>query len=269
MYFALFCYKLGKDDEIKSLIMTKTTIKSTKEEAIEAVSKCDIKHIAFIMDGNRRWAKQNNLPKTIGHTTGRKVFREIVNHAVTLGLKYVTTYAFSTENWNREAEEVSFLMDLLLESLKKDIKEFHQNNIKVKFIGRRDRVSAKTAKLMAEAEQTTGQNTAITLQIAIDYGSRSEITQAVKKIATLIEENKLTPEEITEETLENFLYTAEVPDPDLIIRTGGEYRLSNYLLWQAAYSELFISEKYWPEFTSEDMETAILDFAKRHRRWGG
>ena len=253
----------------KSWRMMKVKQKTLLENARDLVNKLNIKHIAFIMDGNRRWAKQHNLPKAIGHQNGRKGFRNIVEYSAKLGVAYITTYAFSTENWNRDQEEVSFLMNLLVESLKNDIRDFHSNNIRVKFIGRKDRLSPKTVDLMHQAESLTENNTALTAQVAIDYGSRTEITSAMKTIATDLINGKLSIEQINEDLISQKLYTAESKDPDLIIRTGGENRLSNYLLWQAAYSELHIVDKFWPDFTADDYCNIILDFANRQRRWGG
>lgn len=242
--------------------------KSLSETAHEIVKQGLIKHVAIIMDGNRRWAQSRNFLKTVGHDTGRKTFKNIVKHSAELGLECITAYAFSTENWGRDKDEVSFLMGLLVESLKSEIKELCQNNVQLKFIGRRDRISTNIINMMEQAEQTTLHNTGLTLQLAIDYGSRFEITNAVRKIASEVKNNNLDLEQIDENLLESYFYTNNVPDPDLIIRTGGELRLSNYLLWQAAYSELYITETFWPEFTCDEFDQAIIDFSKRHRRWG-
>ena len=242
--------------------------KSLFETAEEIVKRVPIRHVAIIMDGNRRWAKQHGLFKNVGHNTGRKTFKTIVKHSAVLGLEYLTTYAFSTENWGRDPEEVRFLMKLFVESLESEIKELCENNIKLKFIGRRDRIAPEVVEKMEQAESKTSGNTALTLQIAIDYGSRFEIIDAVRKLFKDIQEEKLSVNDIDENLLNSYLYTANVPDPDLIIRTGGEYRLSNYLLWQAAYSELYVTPTYWPDFTEEEFNLAIVDFSKRQRRWG-
>lgn len=238
------------------------------EVAQKVVKQGLIKHVAIIMDGNRRWAKSKNFIKTVGHDTGRKTFKNIVKHSAQLGLECITTYAFSTENWGRDKEEVSFLMDLLIESLKNEINELCDNNVCLKFIGRRDRIPANIVNMMKQAEDNTLENTGLTLQLAIDYGSRFEITSAVKKIVLEVKSNNLNIDQIDERLLETYLYTSGTPDPDLIIRTGGEFRLSNYLLWQAAYSELYITNTFWPEFTCDEFDQAIIDFSKRHRRWG-
>lgn len=242
--------------------------KTLFESAKEVVKEGKIKHVAIIMDGNRRWARQQNLLKTVGHDNGRKTFKNIVAHSARLGLECLTTYAFSTENWGRDSEEVSFLMNLLVESLKNEIKELCQNNIKLKFIGRKDRIDKKILRIMQQAEESTIENTGLTLQIAIDYGSRYEITDAVRKIAVDLLNNKVSLDDIDENLVSSKLYTSNVPDPDLIIRTGGEYRLSNYLMWQAAYSELYITDTFWPDFSEDEFNIAIVDFSKRQRRWG-
>ena len=238
------------------------------EQAREIVKAGLIKHIAFIMDGNRRWAKQKNLPKTTGHINGRQTFKSIVKHSSYLGLEYITTYAFSTENWGRDSQEVMFLMDLFVESLNKEIKELRDNNIRMKFIGRKDRLTSKMTTMMKNAETDTAQNTGLTLQVAIDYGSRYEITRALKDIILDVQNKKLSIDDIDENLFGSYLYTSGSPDPDLIIRTGGENRLSNYLLWQAAYSELYITKTYWPEFSTDELDRAIIDFSQRQRRWG-
>jgi undecaprenyl diphosphate synthase len=234
----------------------------------EIINQNKIKHVAIIMDGNRRWALKNNLPKTAGHNSGRKTFKNIVKHSARVGLQCLTTYAFSTENWGRDKKEVNFLMNLLVESLNNEIKELIENNVKLKFIGRKDRLSEKIVNMMHHSEKITVNNTGLLLQVAIDYGARFEIAEAVRKIAEKVKANELAVSDIDEELLETYLYTASVPDPDLIIRTGGEHRLSNYLLWQAAYSELYITPTFWPEFTEEEFNHAIIDFSKRQRRWG-
>lgn len=241
---------------------------SLYETAREIVKEKNIQHIAIIMDGNRRWAQQRNLLKTVGHDTGRETFKSIVKHSAKLGLKYLTTYAFSTENWGRAPEEVSFLMKMFVASLKDEIQELKENNIRLKFIGRRDRLDKNIVKMMEQSELDTQNNTGLTLQMAIDYGSRCEIADAIKKIASDVEDKKLSVDEIDEKLIASYLYTAGTPDPDLIIRTGGEYRLSNYLMWQAAYSELFITDLFWPEFVEEELDKSIIDFNKRQRRWG-
>lgn len=242
--------------------------KTSFEAAKEVVKKGLVNHIAIIMDGNRRWAKLHNLPKTLGHTNGRKTFKNIVKHSAELGLGYLTTYAFSTENWGRSEDEIRFLMDLLIESLNAEIKELHENNIKVSFIGRKDRFSKKIVDKISESEQITMNNTGLSLQLALDYGSRDEIAHAVRKIAEDVNQNKQEIDQIDDKLINSYLYTSDIPDPDLIIRTGGEYRLSNFLLWQAAYSELYFTQTFWPDFSSEELNLSIINFSQRQRRWG-
>ena len=238
------------------------------ETAREIVKEKNIKHIAIIMDGNRRWAQNNNFLKTVGHDAGRKTFKSIVKHSAKLGLKYLTTYAFSTENWGRSPEEVNFLMKMFVSSLKDEIQELKENNVRLKFIGRRDRLDKNIVKMMEQSELDTQENTGLTLQMAIDYGSRCEIVDAIKKIVLDVQNNAVSVNDIDEKLLGSYLYTAGAPDPDLIIRTGGEYRLSNYLMWQAAYSELFITDIFWPDFVDDELDKSIIDFSKRQRRWG-
>lgn len=238
------------------------------ETAKEIVIETPIRHVAVIMDGNRRWAKKHNFIKTVGHDNGRKTFKNIVKHSAKLKLHCLTTYAFSTENWGRDPDEVKFLMGLLVESLKNEIKELCENNIRLRFIGRRDRLNKDVVKKMENAENSTAENTGLILQIAIDYGSRYEITNALRQITQKVQNGELSINDIDENLIGSCLYTSTVPDPDLIIRTGGEYRLSNYLLWQAAYSELYITDTFWPDFLENEFDMAIIDFSKRHRRWG-
>lgn len=238
------------------------------ETAKEIINCNKVKHIAIIMDGNRRWAKQRNLPSAIGHNNGRKAFKNIVRHSAKLGLKYLTTYAFSTENWGRDKDEVSFLMDLLIESLRTEIKELSDNNVKLTFIGRRDRFSSKIQDMLTQSEEDTSKNTGLNLQLALDYGSRNEITNAIKEICQDVTNNKISIDNIDEDLVSKHLYTSNIPDPDLIIRTGGEIRLSNYLLWQAAYSELFVTDIFWPDFNESELEKAVISFSNRNRRWG-
>ena len=238
------------------------------EEAKLVIQQKIIRHVAIIMDGNRRWAKQHNLPNTIGHDTGRRTFKKIVTHASSLGLECLTTYAFSTENWGRDKQEVGFLMNLFIETLKNEINELAKNNIRLKFIGRKDRLDSKILKMMEESEYNTSNNTGLTLQIAFDYGGRFEIAMALKNIVKDVQNGILSADDIDEKLIDSYLYTKDIPDPDLIIRTGGEYRLSNYLLWQSAYSELHIIPTFWPAFSQDDFDKSIIDFSKRQRRWG-
>lgn len=222
----------------------------------------DIKHIAIIMDGNRRWAKERNLPSAVGHKKGVDALKAAMRACDDFGIKYLTVYAFSTENWNRKPEEVNFLMDLLGQTLKNELKEMHENNVVISFIGDISQLSAKLQDILENAVETTKNNTGVNLQIAFNYGSRAEIVKAVKEI---VESGK---KDITEETISKHLYTSNIPDPDLLIRTGGEMRVSNYLLWQIAYSEFIVLEKFWPEFDKETLKECIIEFNRRNRRFG-
>ncbi|MEA2050595.1 MAG: di-trans,poly-cis-decaprenylcistransferase [Campylobacterota bacterium] len=220
------------------------------------------KHIAIIMDGNGRWAKQKNLTRTAGHEEGAKTVREITTHCSNIGVQYLTLYAFSTENWTRPKLEVEFLMQLLQRYFKSELPLYLKNNIKFKAIGDISKFSKKLQNTIKETEEKTSHCTGLTQILALNYGSRNEIARAVKK---LIEQNL----EPTEENINNCLDTSNVPDVDLLIRTSGEVRVSNYLLWQIAYAEMFFTNSYWPEFNSYELDDIISDFNKRERRFGG
>ena len=233
------------------------------EDIKKIVKDCDLKHIAIIMDGNRRWAKEHNYPTMVGHKKGVDALKKTLRACDDFGIKYLTVYAFSTENWNRKPEEVNFLMDLLGETLKNELKEMHENNVVISFIGDTSKLSDKLQKILKNAVETTKNNSGVNLQIAFNYGSRAEIVKAVQEIV----DSGI--KEITEETINEHLYTSSVPDPDLLIRTGGEMRVSNYLLWQIAYSEFVVIPEFWPEFDKEKLAECIKEFALRNRRWGG
>ncbi len=226
------------------------------------VKNCNIKHIAIIMDGNRRWAKEKNLPSAMGHKKGVDSLKATMKACDDFGVKYLTVYAFSTENWNRKPEEVNFLMDLLGQTLKNELKEMHENNVVISFIGDTTKLSNNLQKILSNAVETTQNNTGVHLQIAFNYGSRAEIVHALKEII----KNQET--EINEETISKYLYTKDIPDPDLLIRTGGEMRISNYLLWQIAYSEFIVRNEYWPEFNKEKLAECIVEYNNRNRRFG-
>ena len=232
------------------------------EKIKDLVIKNDLKHIAIIMDGNRRWAKEKGLPSAIGHKKGVDSLKATMRACDDFGIKYLTVYAFSTENWNRKPEEVHFLMDLLGETLKNELKEMHENNVVISFIGDTTKLSDKLQKILANAVDTTKNNTGVNLQIAFNYGSRAEIVKAVQDIVNSGEKN------ITEELVSKYLYTSNIPDPDLLIRTGGEMRISNYLLWQIAYSEFIVIPEFWPDFDKEKLAECIEEFDSRNRRWG-
>ena len=232
------------------------------EDIKKIVEECDLKHIAIIMDGNRRWAKERNLPSMVGHKKGVEALKATMRAFDDYGIKYLTVYAFSTENWNRKPEEVNFLMDLLAQTLNNELKEMNENNVVISLIGDTTKLSDKLQKILANAVETTKNNTGVNLQIAFNYGSRDELVHAVKNI---IEEGIT---DITEETISKHLYTKDIPDPDLLIRTGGEMRVSNYLLWQIAYSEFIVIPEYWPEFNKEKLAECVLEYKRRNRRFG-
>ena len=230
----------------------------------DSVKRTNLQHVAIIMDGNRRWAKEKFLPSAMGHQKGVDSLRNTMRLFDKYGIKYLTVYAFSTENWNRKKEEVEFLMNLLAKTLLGELDEMHKENVKIKFLGDLTKLNTKLVEIIENAENKTKNNTGVNLNIAFNYGSRDEITNAVKAIV----KEGISAEEITEETISSHLYTKNIPDPDLLIRTGGEKRISNYLLWQIAYSEVYVTDAYWPEFDEEELAKAITEFEHRNRRFG-
>lgn len=226
------------------------------------------RHVAIIMDGNGRWAKSQHLPRTQGHIEGMKRAEEIVDYAHKIGIQVITLYTFSIENWNRPSTEVSLLMNALSNVLKKKIDTFKKNNIKFQTIGRSERIPQPVMALIKKTTEETKENTGIILNLAFNYGSRTEIVDAVKNIAQTVKNNQQQIEDITIDTISRSLYTHNLPDPDLLIRTSGEKRISNFLLWQLSYTELYFTDKYWPDFTVEEFKKAIIDFQKRDRRFG-
>lgn len=238
------------------------------EEIKEIVKNTNLQHIAIIMDGNRRWAKNKMLPSAAGHKKGVDALRTATKSCKKFGIKYLTVYAFSTENWNRDKDEVSFLMELLAKTIKSEVPVFVENDIKLTFIGDRTQLKPELIKILEYGEKETENGKSLNLQIAFNYGSRMEITNAVKQINKAVNEGKIKAEDITEETVSKYLYTSNMPDPDLLIRTGGEKRISNYLLWQSAYSEIYVTDTFWPDFDEEAMANAIIDFNNRQRRFG-
>lgn len=227
-----------------------------------------LRHIAVIMDGNGRWAQKRGLPRIAGHRKGAEVVKEITKAAGELGVEFLTLYAFSTENWKRSAEEVSSLMGLLRQYLKSDLKEIQDNGVRIMFIGERDMLDADIVSMMNKLEYDTAANTKMTLCIALSYGSRQEIVNSVRKIAMLVKKGDISPEDVDVKMFSDMLYTRDMPDPDLIIRTSGEQRISNYLLWQAAYSEFFFTPTFWPDFNKTELEDIIKNFNSRERRYG-
>ena len=226
------------------------------------------KHIAIIMDGNRRWAKSKGLPVALGHKEGAKTLEKIVRYAKEIGIKYITVYAFSTENWKRTQEEVSALMNLMQNYLDDYSKRADSENIKVKILGSRQGLSEKMCNLIDKCMERTKNNTGITFNIALNYGGRDEIVRAVKNIACQIKDNKINVDDIDEQLISNNLYTQGQSDPDLLIRTSGEIRLSNFLPWQLVYSEFVFVEKNWPDFNENDLDNAIEMYKKRNRKFG-
>lgn len=232
------------------------------------VKQNNLQHIAVIMDGNRRWAKLHNLPSAFGHKKGVDSLKKVVRACDDFGIKYLTVYAFSTENWHRTKEEVSFLMDLLAKTLGDELDELHQNNVVIRFLGDISQLSTKLQDVVFNAEEKTKNNSGVNLQIAFNYGARDEILKAVKSISKKVLDKKLNIDDITEDTISNELYTKDIPNPDLLIRTGGEKRISNYLLWQIAYSEILVVDEFWPEFDKNSLAKAVEEFNLRNRRFG-
>ena len=226
-------------------------------------------HIAIILDGNGRWAKAKGMPRNYGHTAGARNVETVCQAAHDLGVKYVTMYAFSTENWNRPEGEVEALMKLLESYLKNCIKTADKNNMRVRVIGDTTRLSERFQERIRELEAASAKNDGLNLQIAINYGSRDVMTRAMRRMSEDVAAGKRKPEEITESVFEEYLDTAGIPDPDLLIRTSGELRLSNFLLWQLAYSEFYFTDVPWPDFHKEELERAIEAYNKRDRRFGG
>jgi undecaprenyl diphosphate synthase len=225
-------------------------------------------HIAIIMDGNGRWAKLRGKDRSFGHREGVVSVRSILHAAVSLNLKYLTLYTFSTENWNRPSDEIQALMSLLVMAIQKETPDLMEKNVRLTIIGELSRLPADTAATLQHCIDQTASNTGLTVVLALSYSSRWEITEAVRAISAKVERKELTNEQITEAEIAQHLNTYPMPDPDLLIRTGGEQRISNFLLWQLAYTELCFSDKFWPEFREEELYTAILEYQKRERRFG-
>ncbi|MGB7062155.1 MAG: isoprenyl transferase [Candidatus Zixiibacteriota bacterium] len=225
-------------------------------------------HIAIIMDGNGRWAKRRGLPRTAGHRAGVKAVKRIVRAAGDMGISVLTLFTFSQENWKRPKNEVSAIMKLLYETTKREINELDKNNVKLITTGKTDEFSPRRRQILQEAMERTKDNTGLILNLALNYGGRTEILDAVKKIAGDVKRGKLDPEQLTEESFSDYLYTNTLPDPDLLIRTSGEMRISNFLLWQTSYTELYVTDILWPNFSVGDFYEAIRDYQSRERRFG-
>jgi undecaprenyl diphosphate synthase len=226
------------------------------------------RHVAIIMDGNGRWARSRGLSRLAGHSRGAEALRRTVAAAVELGIEYLTVFAFSSENWERPAAEVEGLMGLLRRYLRGEVAELHENDVRLRFIGEHERLPGDIVELITDAESLTAGNQRLTLAVALNYGSRREFVLAVRRLAAAAAAGQLDPDSIGEGQVEAALFTAGLPDPDLIIRTSGERRMSNFLLWQSAYSEFVFLDKYWPDFTKEDLMAAIREYQGRQRRYG-
>lgn len=226
-------------------------------------------HVAIILDGNGRWAKNKHMPRTYGHTVGSKVVERTVEDASDIGIKYLTVYVFSTENWKRSQDEVSMLFSLIERYLRSLIKKSKKNNVRCRVIGRRDNMSSSMLQVIEKLEEETKDNTGLTFTLAINYGGRDEITRAVQGIAQDVKDGKLNAEDITESTISDYLDTSGMPDPDLLIRTGGDERLSNYLPWQLTYTEFYFTPVLWPAFTKNNLIDAVIKYNGRDRRFGG
>lgn len=227
------------------------------------------RHIAVIMDGNGRWAKKRLMPRTMGHRAGMAALKRLVKAMGELNIPYLTVFAFSTENWRRPTEEVDYLMNLLLEYLFKELQELHESNVRINILGDYHSLPQKCQLELEDARRLTRHNSGLTFNIALNYGARHEILTAVKKAAALVESGQVPADAIDEGLFSSLLYTADLPDPDLLIRTAGEMRISNFLLWQIAYTELWVTQRLWPDFTKKDLLEAIAEYQRRDRRFGG
>jgi len=226
-------------------------------------------HVAIIMDGNGRWAKQRGMPRIVGHHEGVKAARAVVKGADAVGVRYLTLYAFSTENWNRPEDEVSMLMSLLERTVQSELPDLMAQNVRLRVLGRTDGVPAGVRRGIEKVVDGTRDNTGLQLQMAFNYGGRDELLDAFRRLAVEVKDGRMEPEAIGEKDVSRMLYTADIPDPDLLIRTSGEMRVSNFLLWQIAYTELFVTPDFWPDFDGPALHRAILDFQRRTRRFGG
>jgi undecaprenyl diphosphate synthase len=227
------------------------------------------RHVAIIMDGNGRWAARRGLPRSAGHKAGVDALRRTVKAAADFGIEYLTIYSFSSENWSRPATEVSFLLDLLRRFIRQDVAELHRSGVRIRVIGGRNDLEPGITALLQDAEHLTKDNTKLTLVVAFNYGSRQEMTRAVARLAEQVRAGTISPADITADSIDQNLDTAGIPDPDLLIRTGGEQRISNFLLWQCAYTEFVFVETFWPEFNADIFAWALDEFRGRHRRFGG
>lgn len=260
---------------IKSIVslMRRSSEKETEASEEELKTRLDPtripRHVAIIMDGNGRWALRRGMPRAYGHRAGVESLRDVVRVSSEIGLRVLTVYAFSTENWKRPQEEIDVLMNLLVEYLHKEIEELFRNNVTVRAIGKIDELPAHARKAVATAHERTKDNTGLILNIALNYGGRTELVEAVRAISAKVARNELSPDDIGQETISQHLYTAGQPDPDLLIRPSGDYRVSNFLLWQLAYTEFWLTDVMWPDFRRIHLIKALVDFQRRNRRFGG
>jgi undecaprenyl diphosphate synthase len=227
------------------------------------------RHVAIIMDGNGRWASARGLPRSAGHKVGVDALRRALRAAADFGIEYLTIYSFSSENWSRPVAEVSFLMELLRRFIRQDVAELHRSGVQIKIVGERENLEASMVSLLDDAERLTKDNTKLKLIVAFNYGSRQEITRAVSIIAEKIVAGEVVPSDISTQMISQHLYSGNIPDPDVLIRTGGEQRISNFLLWQCAYTEFVFVDEYWPDFTKDIFARALDEFRSRDRRFGG
>lgn len=240
-----------------------------KKHQIPETSLSAPTHIAIIMDGNGRWAKKRGLPRTMGHRAGAETFRRIANYARSIGVRYLTVYAFSTENWKRSEEEVSGIMTLLRKYLEEALRDMEKNHVRIRFFGDLSRLSPELQELCRKAEQTSAPYHDAQVNFCLNYGGRDEIVSAAKEFARKVAAGECSPEELTEAGFSDYLYSAGIPDPELVIRPSGEMRISNFLLWQSAYSEFVYMDVLWPDFKEKDLDAAIEEYHRRNRRFGG
>ena len=253
---------------MRNIFKSHKKVTSSNKDDLQLDMKNIPKHIAIIMDGNGRWAKAKNLPRALGHKAGVETIRRIIREGDRLGVKYMTLYAFSTENWKRPKEEVSTLMKLLVQYLKEEISELHEKGVVINVLGDSSKLPKDCIDEIQKAKEITKNNTGIIMNVALNYGGRDEIIRSTRAIAEMVASGEIKPSDIDDKIFENHLYTKGMPDPDIIIRPSGKQRLSNFLLWQCAYSEFWYSNINWPDFTEEDLRRAIYDFQNRDRRFG-
>lgn len=251
-------------------LLNRNRFSENEESLLQSIDRNRLpNHIAIIMDGNGRWAQRRSMPRSFGHKAGVESLRSMVKLCSELGVKVLTCYAFSTENWKRPQDEVNMLMDLLVEYLEKELRELHNNNVKINAIGQLQELPKAPQEAVARAIKHTENNQGLILNLALSYGGRKEITDAVVKIAAMVKEEQIQVSDINEQLIGRHLYTAGMPDPDLLVRPSGDFRISNFLLWQLAYTEFWLSDVMWPDFRREHLLKAIIDYQGRERRFGG